>query len=104
METIPLISKETLQYLTLIAGIFTLFGWLLKKVITHFIKKSNEKDDWIKQLHAESMKNTVNFIEVINHQRTKDREALAKLTASIDISNKGTEALIGFLQKQNGNK
>mgnify|MGYP001591420280 CR=1 FL=1 len=50
----------------------------------YFTNKERERESYLKQILAESQKNTEKFSEVINHSQTKMTNALDKLANSIE--------------------
>ena len=98
-------DETTLQFVAILITVAGLLGWLLKQVITYFIKSSTEKSEYIEKLVAANQSNTENFVNTINHQRTLDREmqlktseAIENLTVEIANTNKTTNRLIDFLK------
>jgi len=74
--------------IAIIVAITGILGWTVKLVLSWATKKIDERDHYIKDL-------IIGFRETINHQRTKDREALDRLTVAID-------SIVAFVK--NGNK
>jgi F0F1-type ATP synthase alpha subunit len=96
-------TETNIQFIAILAAISALLGWLLKQVITYFIKSANEKSKYIEELVAKNQTNTENFVNTINHQRTLDREmqgktnqALQELKAEISNTNKINERMLDF--------
>lgn len=67
-------SEINIQFIAILASLVGLFGWTIKVIITYFIKSKNEKEQYIERLVESNQKNTENFTNTINHQRTLDRE------------------------------
>lgn len=64
--------------ITVIVAVTGLLTFVVQKGGGYLMRKNDEKDKQIAKLVEE-------FKETINHQRTKDREALEKLTTSINF-------------------
>lgn len=75
--------ETTAQFIAVLVTVAGLLGWLLKQVITYFIKTSTEKTSYIEKLVLNNQTNTENFVNTINHQRTLDREMQSKINDSI---------------------
>lgn len=71
-------TEETIQFIAILVTVTALLGWLLKQVITHFIKSSNKNATYIEKLVEQNQENTKSFVNTINHQRTMDREMQSK--------------------------
>ncbi len=96
-------QEPTIQFIAILVTIAGLLGWLLKQIITYFIKSTNEKSSYIEKLVATNQTNTENFVNTINHQRTLDREmqgninqSLIELKAEISNTNKINEKMMEF--------
>ena len=99
-------EDNTLQFIGILVTVAGLLGWLLKQVISYFIKTSNSKDKYIEQLVDENKKTTENFVNTINHQRTLDREmqethsiAIRGLSSEIKVSNQVNGKMLELLKK-----
>lgn len=100
-------QSPTIQILGVIAIIAALLGWLTKVVVQYFIRHSNNQMTYIEKLVSINQKNTEDFVNTINHQRTLDREiqqkhltAINDLKAELSTTNRINERLITVL----GNK
>jgi len=99
-------NETTLQFVAILVTVAGLLGWLLKQVITYFIRSSEEKSAYLEKLVFANQVNTENFVNTINHQRTLDREMQEKIDKSlnelrVEISNSSriNEKVIDFLKK-----
>jgi alcohol dehydrogenase class IV len=99
-------EETTLQFVAILATVTGLLGWLLRQVIGYFIKSSDEKTRYIEEMVGANQKNTENFVNTINHQRSLDRETQQKTTAAliglseeIANSNKMNDRLISVLSE-----
>lgn len=75
--------EAQLQFIAILITVAGLLGWLLKQIITFFINTSTQKDSYIKDIVEQNQKNTVSFVDTINHQRTMDREMQGKHLATM---------------------
>jgi len=71
------------EILGIIVTIGTLFGWLLKQVVSYFIAKQNEKDAYIKELVRANQKNVDEFKQTINHNQTKMNSSIDNLAKTM---------------------
>ncbi len=71
------------ELLGIIASLGALFGWLLKKVVGHFIAKQNEKDSYIKELVTTNQKNVEEFKQTINHHQSKFNASIDNLAKTM---------------------
>jgi len=89
---------DTPTIITIIIAITGLLGYTVKKVMNYFMSQN-------KTLVSQNQENVKSFTETINHQRSKDREALNVISGHVkDIGNhiKNTDEtnkqLINFLK------
>jgi len=101
-------EETTLQIIGILIAGAGLLGWLIKIIIVFFINQSKERSKYIEQLVDQNQKNTVSFVNTINHQRTLDREmqskhlkTIQKLTEEIKISNEVNRRMLDLLKKSN---
>lgn len=101
-------EQATIQFIAILVTVAGLLGWLLKQVITYFIKEATERNAYLETLVSQNQKNVENFTNTINHQRTLDREmqekhlgAIRELKDEIHISNEVNRGVLGILK--NGN-
>ena len=99
--------EESIQFIAILISVAGLLGWLLKQVITYFIKSANEKSSYIERLVSTNQENTKIFVNTINHQRTMDREMQGKINGSlkglrneISNTNKINKEIINFLSNK----
>jgi len=97
-------NQSSIEFISILVAVSGLLGWLLKQVITYFIESSKEKSSYIEKLVAGNQKNIEEFVNTINHQRTKDREMQGKINDSlqdlkceISNTNKINEKVFNFL-------
>ncbi len=100
---------ETANYTKEIIGILVVLAGLVGLLVRHLIAVNKTAQNWIRELVADNLKNTTNFIEVINHQRTKDREmqqrnvdAINQLKGTLSTNNEINSKLITMLEKSHG--
>ena len=100
-------NENSLEFIAILVTVAGLLGWLLRQVITYFIKSANEKSSYIERLVSTNQENTKNFVNTINHQRTMDREMQVKINGSlkglrneISNTNKINESVIKFLSNK----
>ena len=98
-------TEETVQFIAILVTVAGLLGWLLKQVVTFFIKTFKIKDSYIEKLVEQNQLNTTNFIDTINHQRTQDRamqhkhlEMLGGVKDEIKNTNELNTKLFNFLK------
>ena len=100
-------DEATIQFIAILVTIAGLLGWLLKVIINHFIKTDQEKTKYIETLVCQNQKNTEKFTDIVNHQRTQDREmqgrhieAIKSLTGEMKNSIKVNESMLEFLKRK----
>ncbi len=101
-----MIEETTIQFLGILIAVTGLLGWLLKAVIGYFIKSSNQKSKYLETLVGQNQKNTEDFTNTINHQRTLDREMQSKhlqvigeLKIEMKSANEVNTKMLNFLMK-----
>jgi len=100
-------NEQTIQFIAILVTVTGLLGWLLKQVITYFIKSANEKSCYLERLVEQNQKNTVSFVDTINHQRTLDREmqgkhlvAITGLEGEMKMANEVNTKMLNLLNKK----
>lgn len=100
-------TESSIQFIGILVSVTALLGWLMKQVISYFIKSNNEKSGYIEKLVQTNQDNTTQFTNTVNHQQTLNRDmqqktvdAIGKLQVEIANSNKVNERLLHFLLKR----
>lgn len=96
---------DTTNYTLELVGILVTLAGLLGLLVRSVLNTNREQANWIRGLVVDAQKNTENFVNTINHQRTKDREmqdrqvlAINNLSENIKVNNEVNARLIQFLQ------
>jgi hypothetical protein len=100
-------NEATVEFIAILVTIAGLLGWLLKQVISYFIKSATEKSEYIEKLVSQNQENTTNFVNTINHQRTLDREmqdkhltVIRELRDEMHVSNEVNSKVLGLLKEK----
>lgn len=94
-------TGNTIEFISILVTVTGLLGWVIKRVIDFFIKQVTDNKIYLESLVTINQKNTENFVNTINHQRTLDREmqgrnvdAILNLTTELSNTNKINSTLI----------
>ena len=76
-------EQATIQMIAIIASISALLGWVVRRVLNHFIDRNIAKDDQIVKLVSQNQENVSAFRETINHNQERMNKSVDGLTRAI---------------------
>ena len=88
-------EQATIQMIAIIASISMLLGWVVRRVLNHFIDRNIAKDDQIVKLVSQNEQNVSAFRETVNHNQEKMNVSFDNLTRAIRKQTKVLNSLNG---------
>lgn len=76
-------EQATIQMIAIIASISVLLGWVVRRVLNHFMDRNIVKDDQIVRLVSQNQENVGAFRETVNHNQAKMNTSIDNLTHAI---------------------
>ena len=73
-------EQATIQMIAIIASISALLGWVVRRVLNHFMDRNIAKDDQIVKLVSQNQENVGAFRETVNHNQAKMNTSIDSLT------------------------